>query len=119
MLGSMIREFVRERIHGEVNPSLGNSSGQDSNCDKMGEGARSRICQVVSRDVDGLDIRDGALLGGDDPFLHVAHVGGEGGLAPHGGGDSAQKGRHLGPTLSFFKRTNTSSVLVGSISRLK
>ena len=72
----------------------------------MGEGGvRSGICKVVSRDEDGLDIRDGVLLGGDDPFLHVAHVGGKGGLAPHGGGDTAQKGGHLGPTISPVSHT--------------
>ena len=59
-------------------------------------GGSSGICQV-SRDVDGLDLRDGALLGGGDPFLHGAHVGGEGGLAPHGG--------HLGPAMSPVRHT--------------
>ena len=71
----------------------------------MGEGVRSRICQVVSRDVDGLDLRDGALLGGGDPFLHGAHLGGEGGLAPHGGEDTAQQGGHLGPAMSPVRHT--------------
>ncbi len=46
-----------------------------------------------------LDRGDGALLGGGDPLLHAAHVGGQGGLVAHSGGNTAQKGRHLGTSL--------------------
>ncbi len=52
---------------------------------------------------------DGSLLGGGDPFLHGAHVGGEGWLVAHGGRDTTQEGGHLGWT-----ETVILSKLVGS-----
>ena len=38
---------------------------------------------------------DGSLLGGSDPLLHASHVGGEGWLVTHSGGDTPEEGRHL------------------------
>lgn len=37
--------------------------------------------------------------GTDGTDLEHTHVGGEGGLVPHGGGDTAEQGRHLGSCL--------------------
>jgi peptide chain release factor 1 len=66
----------------------------------MGEGGGgSRISQIISRDVDGLDGGDGSLLGGGDTLLHTTHVDGKGGLVTDGRGDTSQKGRHLGTGL--------------------
>ena len=62
----------------------------------MGKGGGgSRICQVISRHVDGLYGGDGSLLGGGDPLLHAAHVGGQGWLVAHSGGDTTEQGGHL------------------------
>ncbi len=52
---------------------------------------------------------DGPLLGGGDPFLHGAHVGGESRLVAHSGRDTTQEGGHLGWT-----ETVILSKLVGS-----
>ena len=50
-------------------------------------------------DVDGLDRGDGALLGGGDALLELAHLGGQRGLVANGGGHAAEKGRDLGARL--------------------
>jgi hypothetical protein len=67
----------------------------------VGEGVGGRgVGEVVGGDVDGLDGGDGALVGGADAFLEVAHFGGEGGLVAHGGGHAAEEGGDLGAGLA-------------------
>jgi hypothetical protein len=66
----------------------------------MGEGGgRSRISQIVSWDVDGLDGGNGSLLGGGNTLLHLTHVDGEGWLVTDGRWDTTQKSGHLGTGL--------------------
>lgn len=66
----------------------------------MGEGGgRSRISQIISWDVDGLDGSNGSLLGGGNTFLHLSHVDGESWLVTDGRWDTTEKSGHLGTGL--------------------
>ena len=58
-------------------------------------GCRSRVGEVVGRDVHGLHAGDGAVPGGGDALLHLAHFSGQSGLVAHGRRHSAQQGAHL------------------------
>ncbi len=63
---------------------LGDASGQHSGGVQVSEcGGWGRICQIVSRHVDSLHRRDGALLGGGDALLHGSHVRGQCRLITH------------------------------------
>lgn len=89
-----------EGVDGGVDTQLGDGTGQHSGGVQMGEGGGgSRISQIVSGHVDGLDGSDRTLLGGGDTFLHTTHIGGEGGLVTDSGGDTTEEGRHLGTGL--------------------
>ena len=62
-------------------------------------GGGSRVGQVVCGDVDGLDRGDGALGGGGDALLEVAHLGCQSGLVANSGGHAAQKCGNLRTSL--------------------
>ena len=90
-----------ERIHGGVDSQFGDGARQHRGGVQVSEGrGRSRIGQIVSGHVDGLYGGDGSLGGRGDSFLHRTHVGGEGGLVAHGGGDTAEQGGYFGTGLS-------------------
>ena len=54
-------------------------------------GCRSRVGQVVGRNVNGLEAGDGAFGGRGDALLQIAHLRGERGLVTHGAGRAAQQ----------------------------
>ena len=67
----------------------------------MREGrGRGGIGQVVRRDVHGLEGGDGAFLGGGDPLLEIAHLGGQSGLVTHCRRRASQQRAHLGAGLA-------------------
>ena len=67
---------------------------------EVGEGGgRGRVGEVVGGHVDGLHRGDGALVGGGDALLQLAHLGGERGLVADGRRDAAEERRHLGARL--------------------
>ena len=89
-----------KRVDGGVDTQLGDTTGQDSGGVQMGEGGGgSRVSQIVSGHVDGLDGGNGSLGGGGNTLLHDTHVDGEGGLVTDGRGDTTEKSRHLGTGL--------------------
>jgi peptide chain release factor 1 len=62
----------------------------------MGEGGGgSRVSQIVSGHVDGLDGGNGTLGGGGNTLLHDTHVDGEGGLVTDSRGNTTEKSGHL------------------------
>lgn len=89
-----------EGVDGRVDTQLGDTTRQDSGGVQVSEGGGGgRVSQVVSRHVDRLDGSNRALVGGGDTLLHSTHVDGQGGLVTDGGGDTTQKGGHLGTGL--------------------
>ncbi len=89
-----------ERVDSGVDTQLGDTTGQDSGGVQMGEGGgRGGISQIVSRDVNGLDRGNRALLGGGDTLLHHTHVDSEGRLVSDSGGNTTKQSRHLGTGL--------------------
>jgi peptide chain release factor 1 len=60
---------------------------------------RGRVGEVVGGDVDGLDRRNRALLGGGNALLQLAHLGCQRGLVADGGRHTAKKCRDLGARL--------------------
>jgi peptide chain release factor 1 len=85
-----------ERVDGRVDTQLGDTTGQHSGGVQVSEGGGgSRVSQIVSGHVDGLDGGNGTLGGGGNTLLHTTHVDGQGGLVTDGRGDTTQKGRHL------------------------
>ena len=61
--------------------------------------SRSRVSQVVRRNVDRLYGRDGAFLGRGDTLLQSTHLGRKGRLITNGGGHTAQQRGNLGTCL--------------------
>ena len=89
-----------QRIHRRVDAQLRDGAGQHRRGVQMGEGGgRGGVGQVVRGHIDGLDGGDGAVLGGGDALLQVAHLGGQGRLIADGGGHAAQQRRDLGTGL--------------------
>ncbi len=89
-----------ERVDRRVDAELGDRAVEHGRRVEVGEGGRRRrVGEVVGGHVDGLDRGDRAGLGRGDAFLHLAHVGGQRRLVAHGGGDPAEKRRHLGARL--------------------
>ena len=85
-----------QRIHSGVDALAGNGTVQNRGGIQVGKGSGGgRISQVVGRDVDCLDRGNRPLLGGGDPLLERAHLGGQSGLIAHGRGHAAQQGRNL------------------------
>jgi peptide chain release factor 1 len=88
-------------IDSGVDTQLRNGTRQDGGGIQVSKGGgRSRIGQIISRDVDGLDGSDGTLLGSGNTLLQGTHISGKGGLVTDSGGNTTQKGRHLGTGLS-------------------
>ena len=70
----------------------------------MGErGRRGRVGEVVGGHVDRLHRCDRALVGGRDPLLQLAHLGGQRRLVADGAGHAAEQRRHLGACLDEAK----------------
>src|SRR5215204_3511786 len=85
-----------QRIHRRVDPLLGESTTKLHRRVKVGEHReRRRVGEVVSRDVDGLEARYRALLGGGDPLLQGPHLRAEGRLVANLGGHPAHQGGDL------------------------
>eukprot|EP00123_Amoebidium_parasiticum_P007880 comp18430_c0_seq1/m.19678 comp18430_c0_seq1/g.19678 ORF comp18430_c0_seq1/g.19678 comp18430_c0_seq1/m.19678 type:complete len:536 (+) comp18430_c0_seq1:33-1640(+) len=85
-----------EGIDGRVDTELGNLAGKHSGGVQVGEsGGGGGIRQIVGRHVHGLHGGNGTLAGGGNALLHTTHVRGQGRLVTHGGGDTAEQGRHL------------------------
>ena len=90
-----IKEVGRggKRIDGRIETQGCDGTIQDGLCIEMGEGGcRSRIGQIVGRDIDSLDGGDGPVLGGSDTFLELTHFGSQGWLITDGGRHTSQKG---------------------------
>ena len=78
-------------IDGRVNPQFGDLTGQNRRRIEVREGSsRSRVRQVVGRDVDGLDGRDRTVFGRRNAFLQGADVGTQGRLVANGRRDTAE-----------------------------
>ena len=85
-----------QRIHGRIDAEGGNLTAQDRGGVQMGEGCRrSRVREVIGRDIDRLHRGDGSVLGRCDALLHLAHFRGQRRLVTHGGRHTAEQGRHL------------------------
>eukprot|EP00128_Syssomonas_multiformis_P016704 Colp12_sorted_trinity150504_noHs@24768 len=90
-----------EGIDGGVNTQLSNTTRQHSGSIQVSEGGgRGGISKIVGGHVNGLHGGNGTLLGGGNTLLHSTHVGGEGWLVTDSGGNTTEKGRHLGTGLS-------------------
>lgn len=89
-----------EGVDSGVDTELGNGTRKDSGGVQVSEGGGGcGVSQVICGDVDGLDGGNGTLLGGGNTLLHTTHVGGKSGLVTDSGGDTTEKGRHLGTGL--------------------
>src|SRR5690606_24988653 len=89
-----------ERVNGRIDTQLRDLTGQNGRRVQMGEGGcRRRVSQVVGRNVNGLNGRDRALVGGGNTLLQGAHVGRERRLIAHSGGDTAEQSGHFGAGL--------------------
>jgi len=90
-----------EGIHSGVDTELSEGTRQHSGGIKMSEsGGGSGIGQIISRHVDSLDGGDGTGTGGGNTLLEGTQIGGKGGLISDSGGNTSQKGGHLGAGLS-------------------
>ena len=75
-------------------------AGQHRGGVEVGErGRRGRVGEVVGGHVDRLHRGDRALVGGRDPLLQLAHLGGQRRLVADGAGHAAEQRRHLGAGL--------------------
>jgi len=85
-----------EGIDGRVDAFFGDGAGKDDERIKVTErGGRSRVGQVVCRDVNSLHRGDGAFFGRGNPFLQFAHRGRKSRLVTHGRGHAAQQGGYF------------------------
>ncbi len=86
----------REGVHGGINPQLDHGAGEFGGGIEVHEGGGGGgVGIVIRRHIDGLDRGDGALLGGGDALLQLAHVGAEGGLVAHGRRNAPKHGGHF------------------------
>ena len=89
-----------QRIYGGINAQFGDLTAEHRGGVEVGEcGGGSGVGQVVGRHVDRLHGGDGAVFGGGDALLHLAHLGGKGRLVAHGRGHTSQEGGYLGAGL--------------------
>jgi peptide chain release factor 1 len=89
-----------QRVDGRIDAQLGDGTREDRGGVQVRERrCRGRVGQVVGGDVDGLDRGNGALLGGGDALLQLAHLGCQRGLVANCGRHAAEKGRDLGARL--------------------
>ena len=89
-----------EGIDGGVDTKLGNGTGKDGGGVQVSEGGgRGGIGKIIGRHVDGLDGGNGTLGGGGNTLLEATHVRGKSGLVTDGGGNTSEKGGHLGTGL--------------------
>ena len=85
-----------QRIYGGVDAEFRQGTREHGGCVQVGERrGRRGVGQVVGGHVDGLHGGDGALLGGGDALLQLAHLGGEVGLVAYGGGHTTEEGGDL------------------------
>jgi hypothetical protein len=89
-----------EGIDSGVDTDFGKGTRQHSGGIKMSEsGGGSGIGKIISGHVDGLHGGDRSSLGGSNTLLEGTQIGSEGRLVTHSGGNTAEKGRHLGAGL--------------------
>ncbi len=89
-----------QRIHSRINPKLCNGARQHGRCIQVSKGCcRCRVGQVIRRHIHGLNRGDRTLMGGGDAFLHRAHIGPQGRLIAHSGGNTAQQSGHFRASL--------------------
>ena len=89
-----------KRIHGRIYAQFSNLSAENGGRVQMAERrGRSRVSEVISRNIYSLDRCYGSVLCGGDTLLHLTHFGCQRRLISHGRRHAAQKGRHLGARL--------------------
>jgi hypothetical protein len=93
------RQGARRRgqwVDRRIDPELGDRPIENEGRIQVGERrGRSRVGQIIGRDVHGLKRRDRTLLRRRDAFLKRAHLRGEGGLVSDGAGGAAEQRRHF------------------------
>ena len=89
-----------EGIDGGVDTKLGNGTGKDGGGVQVSEGGgRGGIGKIISGHEHSLDGGNGSLGGGGNTLLEATHVRGKSGLVTDGGGNTSEKGGHLGTGL--------------------
>src|SRR6266850_5390334 len=89
-----------ERVHGRVDPKLGERAREHGGGVEVREGRGGRrVGDVVRRHVDRLHRRDRALLRGGDALLQLAHLGAQRRLIPDRRRHPAEQRRDFGPGL--------------------
>ena len=87
-------------VDGGVDTGLSDGTIEHSGGIEVREGGGGGgIGDIIGRDVDGLDGGNGTLGGGGNTLLEHTKILSEGGLVTDGGGNTAEKGRHLGVSL--------------------
>ena len=89
-------EWINRRIESEFSQG---TCQHDGRIQMRERGRRSRVGQVISRNVHGLNGSDGAFLGRCNAFLKSTHVGRQVRLISHGGRHASEQGRHFGAGL--------------------
>src|SRR2546425_104764 len=90
----------RERVHGRIDPELGERAREHGGGVEVREGRGGRrVGDVVRRHVDRLHRRDRALLRGRDALLQLAHLGAQRRLVADRRRHPAEQRRHFGPGL--------------------
>src|SRR5690606_3945715 len=85
-----------QRVNRRVDTQRRNVARQHDRGVQVKEGGgRRRVGQVVGRDVNGLDRRNGARLGGRNALLQLTHFLSQSGLVTHGGRHTTQQSGHL------------------------
>mmetsp|Transcript_8741 Transcript_8741/g.32960 ORF Transcript_8741/g.32960 Transcript_8741/m.32960 type:complete len:514 (-) Transcript_8741:27-1568(-) len=85
-----------QRVHGGVDPELGNRAGEHGRRVQVSKGrGRRRVGEVIGRHVDGLHGGDGSLGGGGDALLEGTHVRGKCRLVSHRGRNTSEQRRHF------------------------
>ncbi|KAH3677854.1 hypothetical protein OGATHE_000508 [Ogataea polymorpha] len=84
-----------------VDTQLRDTSGQHGGSIQVSESSsRSRISQVISWHVDGLNGGNGTLSSGGNSLLQQTHIGGQGWLVTDGRWNTTQQSRHFRTSLS-------------------
>ena len=83
-------------VHRGIDAQLGDLPAEHRGGVQVGEGGgRSGVGEVIRRHVHRLHRGDGTALGGGDPLLHGAHLGGQRGLVTHGARHPAEQCAHF------------------------
>ena len=91
-----------QRIHRRIDSLFHNFPGEYRRRVQMGEGGgRSRIRQIIRRNIHGLHRSNTAVFRRGDPLLQLAHFRRQGRLVSDGRGHPAQKGGNLAARLDI------------------